>query len=498
MASSASIGNSEILLIADSVAREKGIMRDAVIEAMEQAIQVAGRRKYGHEHNIHAEIDKKTGEIKLFRELEVVENVEDTFKQILLSDALLKDENIELGGKIYDPLPPIDLGRVAAQTAKQVIIQKVRDAERERQYEDFKNRVGEIANGTIKRIEYGNITVDLGRAEAILERRSMIFNETFRQNDRIRAYIQYVRRENKGPQIFLSRTCNEFLAKLFTQEVPEIYDNVIEIKSVAREPGSRAKMAVYSRDSNIDPVGSCVGVRGTRVQAVMNELQGEKIDIIQWSSEPATYVVNALAPAEVSKVVIDEDRRRIEVVVPGEQLSLAIGRRGQNVRLASQLTGWSIDVLTEDEESKRRVEEFNNISQLFVNALDVEEVLAQLLAAEGFTSIEEIAYININELVSIEGFDEGLSQELQNRALNYLESLKNEQRKELLALGFEQELEEMLKLSLPLMVKLAENGIKTVEDLADLSTDELKDIIGNSIDDEDLNKLIMEARSRFA
>ena len=493
-----SLGNTEILQIAEAVAREKGIQRDSVIQAMEQAVQAAARKKYGHEHNIKAEIDKKTGEIKLFRVLEIVELVEDYIKHISLSDAVKQNSEAELGGEIYDPLPPIDLGRVAANIAKHVITTEVTAAENDRIFREYEKRPGEIINGIVKRIEYGNVTVDLGRAEAILERRGMIPNETFRQNDRVRAYIFEVKRQNKGPQIYLSRSCNEFLAKLFAQEVPEIYDNVIEVKSVAREPGSRAKMAVYSRDSSIDPVGSCVGVRGSRVQAVMNELQGEKIDIIQWSSEPATFVVNALAPAEVSKVVIDEDKKRIEVVVPSDQLSLAIGRRGQNVRLASQLTGWNIDVLTEDEESKRRVDEFNNISQLFVKALDVEEVLAQLLAAEGFSTIEEIAYIDLEELASIEGFDENLANELQSRAINYLDSKANAEKTKLTNLGFQDELAEFVHLPISVMIKMAEAKINTIEDLADLSALELRDIVTKAeLADEDLNNLIMAARAQI-
>jgi transcription termination/antitermination protein NusA len=491
------IGNSEILLIADAVAREKGITKDSVIEAMEQAVQVAGRRKYGHEHVVRAEIDKKTGEIKLFRELEVVAEVEDTFKQISLADALQKEAAIEIGGKILDPLPPIDLGRVAAQTAKQVIVQKIRDAEKEREYNDFKDRIAEIANGIVKRIEYGNVTLDLGRAEAILEKRHMLPNESYRQNDRVRAYVLDVRRDNKGPQIYLSRTCNEFIAKLFAQEVPEVYEKIIEIKSVAREPGSRAKMAVYARDSSIDPVGSCVGVRGSRVQAVSNELQGEKIDIIQWSQDPANYVVNALAPAEISKVVIDEAKNTIEVVVPADQLSAAIGRRGQNVRLASQLTGWSIDVLTEDEESKRRLEEFSDMSQLFIKALDVEEVLAQLLAAEGFTSVEDIAYVNVADLAAIEGFDENLAQELQKRANDYLGSIAPKAKDN--TYGLAADLISLLGLSSELLAKIAQAKVLSLADLADLSTDELQDILaGENIDTEVLAKLIMKARNKIA
>lgn len=504
----ANIGNTEILQIADAVAREKGILRDAVIEAMEQAIQVAGRRKYGHEHNIRAEIDRKSGEIRLFRELLVVDpNAEkteseeeetegdDSFTKISLADAQFMRADAKVGDIISDPLPPIDLGRVAAQTAKQVIVQKVRDAERERQYEDFKDRVGDIVNGTVKRIEYGNVTIDLGRAEAVMKRDAVIRGEVLRQNDRVRAYVEDVRREGKGPQIFLSRTHPQFLAKLFFQEVPEVYDGIIEIKAVAREPGSRAKMAVLSHDSSIDPVGSCVGIRGARVQAVTAELQGEKIDIINWSSDPASFVVSALAPAEASKVVIDEDKKRIEVVVPEDQLSLAIGRRGQNVRLASLLSGWNIDVMTEDDESKRRVEEFTSLSQLFMEALNVEEVIAQLLVTEGFTAVEEVAYVPLEEMASIEGFDEAVAQELHNRAAIYL-AQQNTSASRWRELGVAEELAQFSHLTDAILVQLGENNIKSLEDLGDLSHDEFVDIIPESgLTDKQINDVIMEARN---
>ncbi len=499
-------GNTEILQIADAVAREKGIMRDSVIEAMEQAIQVAGRRKYGHEHTIRAEIDRKSGEIRLFRELLVVdlnapkpeeEPGAEVVATIGLQDALCSHPDVKIGDVISDPLPPIDLGRVAAQTAKQVIVQKVRDAERERQYEDFKDRMGDIVNGIIKRIEYGNVTVDLGRAEAVLKRDALIRGEVLRQNDRIRAYVEDVRRENKGPQIFLSRTHNAFMAKLFAQEVPEVYDGVIEIKAVAREPGSRAKMAVLSHDQSIDPVGSCVGIRGARVQAVTTELQGEKIDIINWSSDPATFVVNALAPAEVTKVVLDEEKKRIEVIVPEDQLSLAIGRRGQNVRLASQLTGWNIDVMTEDDESKRRLEEFNSLTQLFVDALNVEEVIAQLLVTEGFAAVEEVAYVPLEELASIEGFDEAVAAELHNRAVSYIEQRDSALTAEWQALGVMEDLAKLAMVPEAVLVAFGNKGIKSLEDLADLSHDEFIELIPDSgLTGEQIDALIMEARTR--
>jgi len=493
---SLSFGNAEILQIADAVAREKGIQKDSVIEAMEQAIQVAGRRKYGHDHNIRAEIDRKSGEIRLFRELDVVNPVENSLTQISLPDALALDPEIKLGGTILDPLPPIDLGRVAAQTAKQVLTQQIRESERDRQFEDYKDRVGEIINGVIKKIEYGNVTVDLGRTEAVLRRDAIIRNEALRLNDRIRAYVEDVRREAKGAQIFLSRTHPQFLAKLFAQEVPEVYDGVIEIKSVAREPGSRAKMAVYSHDGSIDPVGACVGVRGVRVQAVITELQGEKIDIITWSADPATFIVNALAPAEITKVVIDEDKHRIEVVVAEDQLSLAIGRRGQNVRLASQLTGWNIDVLTEDVESKRRVDEFNNLSGQFIEALDVEDVMAQLLVSEGFTSLEEIAYVPIEELASIEGFDEAIAEELRQRARSWLE--KKSAGDDGKGLGAIPAVAKLPHINKAIIGKLAENGLKSLNDIGDLSHDEFAEMVPESgLDDKQINELIMAARSEW-
>src|SRR5271163_4749426 len=381
------IARPELLLVADAVAREKNIERDDVLEAMEQAIQKAGRAKYGHEKDIRATIDRKTGDVRLSRWTEVVETVENEETQIPLFIAKRIDPALELGKFIVDPLPPIDFGRIAAQTAKQVIVQRVREYERKRQYDEFKDRVGEIINGVVKRTEYGNLMVELGKSEALLRRDELIPRESFRNGDRVRGYIYDVREEPRGPQIFLSRTHPQFMAKLFAQEVPEIYDGIIEIKAVARDPGSRAKIAVISRDSGIDPVGACVGMRGSRVQAVVGELQGEKIDIIPWSPNLATFVVNALAPAEVAKVVMDEENGRMDVVVPDEQLSLAIGRRGQNVRLASQLTGWDIDILTEAEESERRQQEVASRTALFIDALDIDDVIAHLLVTEGFTSL---------------------------------------------------------------------------------------------------------------
>ena len=444
----------ELLQIADAVAREKVIDREIVITAMEDAIQKAAKSRYGAETNINAEIDPKSGEIRLQRLLEVVDNLEDPTIQIDITTAQQQNPAATLGDFIGEPLPPLDFGRIAAQSAKQVIVQKVREAERDRQFDEFKDRIGEIINGTVKRVEYGNVIVDLGRGEAILRRDELIPRENFRYGDRVRAYLQDVRREQRGPQIFLSRNAPEFMAKLFAQEVPEIYDNIIEIRNVARDPGSRAKIAVISNDSSIDPVGACVGMRGSRVQAVVNELQGEKIDIIPWNDDQATFIVNALQPAQVAKVVIDEDQNRIEVVVPDEQLSLAIGRRGQNVRLASQLTGWDIDILTEEDESERRQKEFAERTNLFAAALDVDEVVAQLLASEGFASLEEIAYVELDEIAFIEGFDDDTATELQSRAKEYLDKREQELNNERVELGVEDALLQIPNMTIAMMLSL--------------------------------------------
>jgi N utilization substance protein A len=458
---------------------------------------------------VHAEIHPKTGQLALTRHMLVVEEVENPSNQISLQDAQRANPGADIGDTIADTLPPLEYGRIAAQSAKQVIVQKVREAERDRQYQEFKDRLGDIVNGTVKRVEYGSVIVDLGRGEAIIRRDEMLPREVFRNGDRVRAFVFDVRRETRGPQIFLSRTHPQFMAKLFAQEVPEIYDGIVEIKAVARDPGSRTKIGVISRDSSVDPVGACVGMRGSRVQAVVNELQGEKIDIIPWSQDIATFVVNALAPAEVAKVVLDEDRERIEVVVPDTQLSLAIGRRGQNVRLASQLTGWDIDILTEQEESERRQADFENSTRVFMEALNVDEVVGQLLASEGFNSVEELAVVDPRELAGIEGFDEETATELQTRAQEYLEQLEAQleaQRKEL---GVEDALAEVPGVTSKMLVKLGENDVKTVEDLAGCATDDLagwserKDgettrfpgfLDGLEVTREDAEQLIMQAR----
>ena len=464
----------ELLQIADAVAREKSIDKAIVISAMEEAIQKAAASRYGIENNIKAEINSETGSITLMRLLEIVEKVEDFSTQINIEDAKLKNPEAVLGGDpIEEELPPIDFGRVAAQSAKQVIFQKVREAERERHYEEFKDRVGEIISGVIKRVEYGTVIVDLGRAEAVIRKDALLPREVYKPGDRVRAYIMEVRREVRGPQIFLSRTHSDFMANLFAQEVPEIYDGIIEIIGVARDPGSRAKIAVLSKDSSIDPVGACVGMRGSRVQAVVNELQGEKIDILSWTDDIASFVVKALQPAEVQKVVLYEGEQRLEVVVPEEQLSLAIGRRGQNVRLASSLCGWDIDILTEDQESERRQKEFLERTNLFMEALDVDELLSQLLVTEGFTDINELAFVDLKEISNIAGFDEDTAEEIQARATDFLNKENKELEEKCNELGIADDLLEIEDLSLKMIVTLGENDVKTLEDFAYCSSDDL-------------------------
>ncbi len=463
----------ELLQIADAVAREKAIDKEIVISAMANAIEKAAKSRYGQDTNVHVQVDTKTGDINLKRLLEVVEQVEDYNTQIALELARDKEPTVELGDYISEPLPPMDFGRIAAQSAKQVIVQQVRDAERDRQFEEYKDRVGEIINGTVKRVEYGNVIVDLGRGEAIIRRDETIPRENFRYGDRVRAYLYDVRREQRGPQIFLSRTHPQFMTKLFTMEVPEIYDGIIEIKSVARDAGSRAKIAVISSDSAIDPVGACVGMRGSRVQAVVGELQGEKIDIIPWQPDAASFVVNALQPAEVAKVVLDEEAERIEIVVPDDQLSLAIGRRGQNVRLASQLTGFDIDIMTEQDESERRQAEFEASANAFVEALNVDEMVAQLLASEGFANIEEVAYVDMLEIASIEGFDDDTAEELQARAREFIEKQETALDDERKKLGVADELREIDGLTLEMLVALGKDEIKSLEDFAGCAADDL-------------------------
>lgn len=456
----------ELLQIADSVAREKLIDPNLVIEAMEESLAKAARSRYGAEYDIRATIDRKTGELFMKRCRTVVEEVENHFTEVTLEDGKGIQDDAEIGTVLTDALPPMDFGRIAAQSAKQVIMQKVREAERERQYEEFKDRVGEIINGAVKRVEYGNVIVDVGRGEAVIRRDQLINREAFRTGDRVRAYVREVRSEVRGPQIFLSRTAPEFLAELFKMEVPEIYDGIIEIKAVARDPGSRAKIGVISYDNSIDPVGACVGMRGSRVQAVVNELQGEKIDIIPWNEDAATFLVNALQPAEVSKVVLDEEADRIEVVVPEDQLSLAIGRRGQNVRLASQITGFDIDIMTEAEESERRQAEFNLRTKLFMDTMNVDEMVAQLLVSEGFSNLEEVAYVEIDELLSIDGFEVETAEELQARARECLDEINTKAIDRAKELGVQQDLFDYEGLTPQMFAVLAEDGIKTLEEFA--------------------------------
>ena len=456
----------ELLQIADAVAREKLIDPDLVIQAMEESMAKAAKSRYGAELDIRAHIDRKSGELTMTRVRTVVDEVEDFSTEMTVAEAKAYLDDPKVGDQVIDQLPPMDFGRIAAQSAKQVILQKVREAERERQYEEFKDRQGEIINGLVKRTEYGNVIVDVGRGEAVLRRDQLINREMFRNGDRVRAYIKEVRSEPRGPQIFLSRTAPEFLAALFEMEVPEIYDGIIEIKAVARDPGSRAKIGVISYDSSIDPVGACVGMRGSRVQAVVNELQGEKIDIIPWNEDAPTFLVNALQPAEVTKVVLDEDADRITVVVPDEQLSLAIGRRGQNVRLASQLTGLDIEIMTEAEESERRQAEFEERSKLFMDTMNVDEVVAQLLVSEGFATLEEVAYIDIEELLSIDGFDQDTAEELQARARESLDEINSKALAEAKELGVEQSLIDFEGLTPQMLVSLAQDGVKTIEDFA--------------------------------
>lgn len=473
MATVATANRAELIAIANSVATEKMIDKSIVIEALEEAIQRAAKTRYGIENDIRAKLDPNTGDLRLWRVVEVVEAVDDYFKQVDVTQAQKLQKGAVVGDYIVDPLPPIEFGRIQAQASKQIIFQKVRDAERERQYEEFKDRQGEIITGVVKRVEFGHVVVDLGRAEGVIRRDQQIPREVVRVNDRIRSLILNVRRENRGPQIFLSRAHPDFMKKLFAQEVPEIYDGIITIQAAARDPGSRAKIGVISRDSSIDPVGACVGMKGSRVQAVVQEMQGEKIDIIPWSPDIATFVVNALQPASVSRVVIDEEEERIEVVVPDDQLSLAIGRRGQNVRLASQLTGKAIDILTEQDASEKRQKEFTERTEMFQNELDVDETLAQLLVAEGFGALEEVAYVELDEIAGIEGFDEDLGQELQSRAQEALDRREAANREERIALGVEDALIDMPYLTEAMLVTLGKAGIKTLDDLADLATDEL-------------------------
>ena len=464
----------ELLQIAKAVAQEKSIDKEIVLSAIEEAIQKAAGQRYGTENDIRANLNPVTGEMSLKRVITVVEEVENESAEIDLVTAMLDNPDAVIGTTFETPLPPIEFGRVQSQMAKQIIMQNIRDAERARQFEEYKTRVGEIVSGIVKRVEYGHIIMDLGRTEAIIRREETLPRENVKSGDRLRAYILEVREEQRGSQIFLSRSCNEFMSALFAQEVPEVYEGIIEIVAVARDPGSRAKIAVRTSDSSVDPVGACVGMRGSRVQAVVNELQGERIDIIPWNDDAATFIVNALQPAEVTKVVMDEDENRIEVVVPDDQLSLAIGRRGQNVRLASQLSGWAIDIMNEEQESERRQKEYKERSELFIKALDVDEMIAQVLISESFTNLEEVAYVAPEEISSIEGFDEATATELQTRAREFLEKMALEQDETRKAAGVEDAVLTIEGVTLPIAVIFGENEIKTVEDVAGLIPDDLR------------------------
>ena len=458
----------ELLQTAEAVAREKMIDPGLVVEAMEESLARAAKSRYGAEMDIRVSIDRKTGKATFTRVRTVVEEeeLENYQAEMTIETARQYLENPGIGDTFVEEVPPVELGRIAAQSAKQVILQKVREAERDRQYEEFKDRAGTIINGLVKREEYGNVVVDVGAGEAVLRRNEKIGREAYRPGDRIRCFVKDVRRETRGPQIFLSRTAPEFMAALFKMEVPEIYDGIIEIKAVARDPGSRAKIGVLSYDTSIDPVGACVGMRGSRVQAVVNELQGEKIDIIPWNEDMPTFLVNALQPAEVAKVVLDEEAERIEVVVPEDQLSLAIGRRGQNVRLASQLTGLDIDIMTEEQDSQRRQKEFEERTALFMATLDLDEFFAQLLVSEGFTNLEEVAYVEVDELLVIDGVDDDTANELQTRAREHLEEQSRQAEERARALGADDSLFAFDGLTPPMVEALAKDGVKTLEDFA--------------------------------
>ena len=489
----------ELIQVAETVAREKLIDKEDVILAMEEAIQKAARSKYGLERDIRAKINRNNGAISIEQFTHVVEEVEDESTQMTLEEAHRRDNSLKMGDYYKKVLPPFDFGRIAAQGAKQVISQKVRDAERLRQFNQFKDRAGEIILGTVKRFDNFSVTLDIGKAEGVIRKDEMIPREQLKAGDRVRTYILNVSEETRGPQIFLSRSCNEFLSLLFTQEVPEIYDGIIEVKSVAREPGSRAKISVYSKDNTIDPVGACVGMRGSRVQAVVNELHGEKIEIIPWSEDPVTFVINALAPAVPSKVIMDEEAGRMEVIVPDDQLSLAIGRRGQNVRLASELTKWYIDVISESDDSDKRQEEINERTKIFIDALDVDDVIAHLIVAEGYSSIHDIANTSIEELNRIEGFEEELSAELKDRAQNYVRLENENVENKLKSSGIDSKLYNFSHLSKFEILTLVENDIKTLDDLADLDSEELFTLLGKKVfnNENEAGEVIMEARKHW-
>ena len=489
--------NVELVQTAESIAEEKGIEKELVFQAIEKAISKAGKVKYGNDYDIRGSIDRKTGKISLARYQEVKKDVEDTLIEITLKDAKKKRKDIKIGEFIIEQLPDIDIGRISAQMAKQVLVQNIKEAESVKNYELYKDKIGETISGIVKRMEFGNIVIDLSNAEAVIKKDEIIPRENLRRGDRVKAYLYNVNQDTKGPQIFLSRTHPQFLANLFKQEVPEINDGVIEIKSVARDPASRANIAVHSTDSTIDPVGACVGMRGSRVQAVVTELQGEKIDIVTWSEDKATYIVNSLAPAQISKVIFEEESDKIKVIIPEDQLSLAIGRRGQNVRLSSILTNCEIDIIDEKDEKNKRNEAVKSISETFINELNVDEVIAHLLATEGFTSIEEIANSDDTDFKAIEGFDENIIKDLQERAIQNMGKKNKELEKKKIELKISKDLEDIKKFNLTDLIKLGENNIKNLDQLADLSSDELIEIFDNKLKRKDADDLIMKARENW-
>ena len=494
----------EMLQVANNVAQEKNINQDDVFMAMEQALEKSARVKYGMERDIRVNINRDTGDIKLESYLKIVNNYSDDeqAREILFEDAVKLKKDAKIDEFIVKELPPIELGRVAAQNAKGVIIQKVREADKSKQYEEYKDKVGDISVGIVKRVEFGNYIIDLGKSEAIIKREELIPRETFKNGDRVRAYIYDVKNDLKGYQVFLSRSHPQFLAKLFHQEVPEIFEGVIEVKSVARDPGSRAKISEYTQDSTIDPVGACVGMRGSRVQTVVNELQGEKIDIVTWSENQATFLANALAPAEVSKIFLYEEKNKVEVVIPDEQLSLAIGRKGQNVKLASSLTNLEIDILTEEEESERRQIEFKEKSAILSELLDVEDVIAQLLVTEGYVSIESIASETSDNLEKIEGFDDVLANEILSRAKNSLKVQEKENIRIVDEKIKDEDLKNLNGMTIPMLALLAKENIHNLNDFADLASYELIDKEEGifrklDLDEEIVNQMIMEAREKI-
>jgi N utilization substance protein A len=494
------LGSNEIINIVDALARDKGISKEHLIVGIEKAIEEVGRKKYGNTNLIRAKLNRKTGEITLYRVLEVVESLEDYSSQILLQDAHKHDISLGIGDNFYDILPPVDLGRNEAMVARYAITSAVKSAERDKEYDDFIGRVGEIITGVVKRVEFGHVIVDLGRTEALLKRDQLIPNDKFKIGDRVKSYVQDVRREDHGSQIFLSRTNDRMLSKLFEMEVPEIYDGLVEIKAVARDPGSKSKIAVFAVDSNTDAVACCVGIRGARVKSIMEELSGEKIDVISWNNDISKYVVNALSVSNVIKVLVDNELNKVEVVIPQDQLSSAIGRGGQNVKLASKITKCNIDVLTDEKESKRRLEEFHSVSQILIQELDLDETLGQFLVAKGFLSVEQIANTKLEDLMKIEGFDEDLATELNERASECIQNKQAAITKAINDLGVEESLIEFLNfIELKTILYMAERGIKSLEDLALVTYEDLKKMLPrNSVSDQNIVAIIEEAKARTA